>query len=248
MRPRSGAFSIFMPPSNPTSVTGSNPQFGSSSQFNIPSFIQPYNFAADAQQNSDFTNSMGQFITQNRGQTESNLGLPQLRDTFLRGNQALGQLQSSIFNIPNTIADTTHNSLLNEGQRQSMMDANAVPLTRELNQMQLAQNATGARLNQAETTAQNIEAANLMPWEKQYDAITRQQAAQMTGWTTANADELNRLISNQQSGLTWTNDEAQRANALAVQELQYRQALDTASMQNTGAIAALRARATYGLG
>lgn len=232
---------------NPTNVNYGNPTFGSSSQFNIPGNQKPFDFMQQKQEGQDYTAGLTSFIPQQRSQVEGSLGLPQLRENYIRGNQMLNNLQSRMFNVPNTVRDTTRESLLNEGQRARMVESQEAPMRRDLGMLQGQQGNLGSALGVYENVSQQQQQQGMLPWEKQYDQMTQRQAREFTGWSEANSNELNRLINNQKSGLQWTNDEAQRANQLAVAEKQYQSALEQQRLKNDAEYNMLGYKAKYGL-
>jgi len=215
---------------NPSSVSPINPQFGTSSQFNIPSTQTPYPYEQDIAQNQDYINRLSKFIPLQRGQTEEKLGLPLMRENYLRGGEILNNLQSRILALPQNVADSSRNSLMNEGQRANVVNAQEAPMQKQMGILQGNQTNLGNTLNLYEGIASKWQEQGLLPWEKEFTVIDRQQAAQLSGWTEANKNELNRLISNQNAGYNWTSGEATRANELAKAELEYKAELEKQKM------------------
>lgn len=200
-------------------------------QFDIPDFFKPFDFAGQKQENQNWINDYTSAIPRVRSASEAAFGLPQLRESYLAGNQNIANLQNTLFNIPNTVKQTSTNSLLNEGQRQRLVTAQGAPIERALSQLMPAQANLGQTLNMYEGLSSARTAMELDPYAKSYDLMTQRQAREMTGWSEQNQTELTRLIQNQQAGLTWTNAEAQRANQLALQEMQYKLTMDQLSKQ-----------------
>lgn len=231
---------------NPTSVTGINPQFGTSSQFNIPSFVKPFDFQQQKEEMQGYLDRYSKAIPGIRANVESGLGIPQMREAFLGATQGAQNYQDLINSLPKTIAETSANSLLNEGQRQRLLGEKLVPLQKGLSTVQGTMSTLGTALGQAQTSAEKMVTERLDPYAKDFDQLTRRLAQEFTGWTTANQMELNRLIQNAQSGLTWTNSEAQRANELALQEMKYKETMDRIRLEGQNQIALKRTSPSIG--
>ena len=211
---------------NPTAVNAGNPKFGTSDQFNIAPFLKPYDFQQDKGETGDYLNRMQAFIPQSRGRIDQQFGLPLLREQFLRGNEITDDLQSQILQAPKTVAATSRESLLTEGQRAKQVQSMQDPMYENLSKLQAQQGQLGNRLNLYEGLAESRHQEEMLPFEREYNSMEQRQARQFSGYTFANQLELNRLVENQKSGLTWTNSEAERANKLALQEMQYKMHLD----------------------
>lgn len=93
------------------------------------------------------------------------------------------------------------------------------------------QTAQGLAAGQVQAGIQQNE-FNLLPVQAQQDFLAQQQAAQSTGWTQANSSEFQSLIAKMQSGVSLSQSEMDRANALAKAESDYQSALATTQAAN----------------
>jgi hypothetical protein len=102
--------------------------------------------------------------------------------------------------------------------------------------LQPAANAATANAQQAQNLAgqfvqagQAQNAQNLLPVQSQGQFLLQQQAAQQTGYTQENSNELSALIAKMNSGVALSSAEMERANTLATQETSYQNALTAQS-------------------
>lgn len=205
--------------------------------FDINSFVKPFDFAKQQLEQQNFLTNMGTELPRQQKAIEESLNLPALRQQFTQGAQAQANMQQALNMLPQTVAGTTRDSLVNESQRQSMINAQSAPLTRGVEALTAAQAGTQAAIEQGQKAGSERMAIAMLPFEKGYDLMTQNQAREFTGYTTANQLELDRLIKNQAAGLTWSTDEANRANALAIQEMKYKETMDSITKQGENAIA-----------
>jgi hypothetical protein len=93
--------------------------------------------------------------------------------------------------------------------------------TAATNQLQTAQGLA----SQYVTAGMNQNSLNLLPLQSQQALLAQNEAQQATGYTDANQQELQGLISKMQSGVTMSQEMMGRANTLAAQETAYQTAL-----------------------
>jgi len=197
-----------------------------SNKFDINSFVKPFDYATQRAETADLLGRYGTAATQNREKYARAEGLGTINQSILGNQQAMQNLNNLINNMNTTVGQTTGNSMVTQGQRANLVAANIAPLKENLTTL----TGQGELLNTAKTAAEANVAAktaqSLLPFEKEFTTLQTQQAREFTGYTTANQLELDRLLANQQAGLTWTNAEAERANELALAEKQYKAALE----------------------
>src|SRR5258708_1231480 len=207
----SSSFSTDIPalPSNPSAVTQNNPDFsntGKPSPFNIPSFAQAYDFAADRNASNNLIGNYAGFINsqetmpQAYDRISNQLQLPEQRQNVQAYNEQAGNLTAALEAMPTEVANTTQNSLVTEGHRAGLVQNKSIPLQLESNQVgRLGQQASAnlamseGELGNRMNMVQQQEQKQLLPWTQQFSEMDQQQARQMTGWTTANELELTHL-------------------------------------------------------
>lgn len=159
--------------------------------------------------------------------------LPYLQEQAQQNNLMLSSLGNNIRALPASVAGASGNSMLTAGQKERVVASQAAPLTQNYNTMAGNANVT----NQAIATAQdNVNKAigfeqadqmkKLAPWLQQYDFDTITRAAENTQWTQTNQWEFNRLLANQQAGVTLSEGEQGRLYKLAEMEASFQAALD----------------------
>lgn len=197
-----------------------------SNKFDIAKFTTPFDYGSQRTETADFLSRYADAAVKNREKYARQEGLNEINQSILGNQLATQNIQNLINNMNRTVGATTSGSLVTQGQRENLVSANVAPLRENLTSLQ----GIGENLATQKTAAQEaVESAtkqSLLPFETEYDALSKQQAREFSGYTTANQLELDRLIANQNAGLTWTNAETQRANELALAELQYKNALE----------------------
>jgi len=165
---------------------------------------------------------------------EGQLGIPNLREQYFGLGEIGEGLRSGILAMPKTVADTSRESMMTEGQRARLVQSQQQPMIENLNEVGRLQAMTGERLSGAETNLNKLmgyemaqQERSLLPFEKEFSMLEQYQAREFSGYTFLNQMELNRLLSNAAMGEKWTTEEADRANKLAVAEWSYKQALDS---------------------
>lgn len=166
-------------------------------------------------------------------------GVPQMQQQIQQGTEQYDALGNSIRNMPREIAQRSQESILTQGQKDRQIQAESAPLLEQ--QGILGQNLSRqqANLGVAQSNASQMVSAEqvqqekeLSPWLKQYDNENILSTMRMTGWTFENQKELDRLLANQQAGITLSEGEKNRANQLAIAEKGFQNALELKRMEN----------------
>jgi hypothetical protein len=200
--------------------------------------------------NADYTNFINaqETPTQIADRYANKYNVPYLQEQQQKNNLMLGALSNQITALPTSINSASGNSMLTQGQKDRLVANQSAPLTQNYNA--LAQNANN--VNQASQQAtENVDRAigfeqadqmkKLAPWLQQYDFDTIANAAENTQWTQTNQWEFNRLIANQQAGVTLSEGEQGRLFELASQEAAFQAALDQIHAQGEEARATKKA-------
>ena len=228
---------------NPSTPSNLNPTFGESDQFNIPGgAIKPFNFEQQRAENANFLGGFSNFLGNQetlpaiQQRYENRFGIPDLQENYLRQKEATEMVGNQIQGLPQSVNQRTNESLMTQGQIDRVVNKEAKDLLEVYNGLGQITESTGRRLAMAEQNLNNaakLEMAQLerdqQPWLMGYDLMNLMQAREMVGWTTTQSLELNRLLANQSAGLTWTDNEAQRAHDLSVAEKGFQNALDQIS-------------------
>ena len=208
--------------------------FTPESNFEISSFAQPFDFE---QQRGRFglspdilgrlrsTISGFEQLPESAARIGQELQLPQQRENVLRLGELTSGLQNQLRALPEQVAGRSRESLVTAPQQQRIIQAEGQPIAQNLAQLAGVQELAGARLGQGEQQLgqrlgleQAEQNRQLLPFEFEFTAEENSQARELSGYTFENQLELDRLISNQNAGLTWTNAERQRASELAIAE------------------------------
>lgn len=185
--------------------------------------------------NADYTNFINaqETPTQLADRYANKYNVPYLQQQQQQNNLLLGAIGNQIQALPASINSASSNSMLTQGQKDRLVASQSAPLTQNYNS--LAQNANA--VNQASQQAtENVDRAigfeqadqikKLAPWLQKYDFNTIANAAENTQWTQTNQWELNRLLANQQAGVTLSEGEQGRLYQLAEMEASFQSALD----------------------
>ncbi len=224
---------------NPSQVSQSTKEFGEDTgQFMIEPFAQPFPFEQQRAENQQLVSGFEQAIAGQetlpamRSRYEGQFFIPEQREMFQQGREALSDAMAQIRGMPEQIAGTSRESLMTEGQRQNLLGAKLEPLQRIATQLGENVSRIGAMLTENEKNlndAMMLEVAQqkkeLTPWTWRFDLDKILQSREFSSFTFSNELELNRLIGNRNAGLTWTNAESQRAHELSLQEQSYDLAL-----------------------
>lgn len=153
------------------------------------------------------------------------LGLPTLQKNAFN-------LQQQMYDIPSTYSAATRGFDVNAnqlsriiGQKQTELGPTA---QRATDQAQFAQGQLSTRLGYA----QNDWARQLLPLNSEQAFLTDRMARETSLYTQDNQNELNAILAKMQGGITLSEGEKSRANALAIAEKGYENALKVATMNN----------------
>lgn len=211
--------------------------------------------------NTDYTNFINaqETPTAIADRYANKFNIPYLQEQQQQNNLILGALGNNIRALPASVAGASGNSMLTTGQKDRLVASQAAPLTQEFNTLSTNANGVNGALGTAQTNVnqaigfeQADQIKKLAPWLQKYDFMTIANAAENSQWTQTNQWELNRLLANQQAGVTLSEGEQQRLYNLAEQEAAFQSALDgihatgdeavrlkSAPMDNTSKMAAI---------
>ena len=236
------------PQTNPSDVTQNNPDFGAS-QFNVDPFMQPYPFEQEAAESGQFRQRYGDWLSgletpeATRERFENRYGYQPLKEQYQQSSEMLGNLGSAISAKPEEVLGRSRETIMTSGQVSNISNKEVADLMKVYSSVGQINEQQGQRLSLIEQNmndASQLELAQqqkmMTPWLQEYNDINIMQAKKYTGWTFANTLELNRLIGNRDAGISWTNAEANRANALAMQENNFNNQLDMLEKSNEYAI------------
>lgn len=159
-------------------------------------------------------------------------GVPQLQQVQ-QGQQAqYSLLGDQISAVPKDIEQGSQESILTQGQLSRMTEARQAPLRDAQGKLGTQMTQTGQNLATAQTNANQMitaesvqQAKELLPFTQAFTDENIISAMQNSNFTTSEASELSVLLSNRQAGQTWTNAQADRANALALKEQDFENSL-----------------------
>lgn len=233
---------------NPTNIPQSNQTFGSSDQFNVEPFMQPFPFeqqkAENEQYNQDFTGWLSGLETpeQTRERFENRYGYRDLAENYFRTQESASDVMNAIKAAPENIQSrlNTAGTVTTAAQKSNIVNKEVGELMETYNNLASIGEQQGRRLaaieqnlNQAAALEMAQQQKMMTPWLQKYETNAIMQAREYSGWTFASQLELNRLLANQQAGFNWTNSEAQRANYLAGIEKEFEWRLKLQESQNS---------------
>lgn len=234
---------------NPTAVTPTNEQFGTSDQFNIDPFMQPFGFEQQRAEGADFRQRFSTFLGEQetpeatRQRFENRYGYQPLREEYLRTGEALGDIGSAIRARPQEVLSRGRETLMTQAQTSKITNAEVGELMKTYSALGQINEQQGKRLAMVEQNmndAAKLEMAQQQkmatPWLQEYQDKNILQAREFSGWTFASQLELNRLMANQQAGYNWTNAESTRAHELSMQENGFNNQLNLLEKQNEFAL------------
>jgi len=227
---------------------GLNPQFGDlAKDFSIPGFIQPFDISGQQERFGTQPDILGRLRGTIEGFEDTNLtrdrfskqiGLPELKEQSLRLGELQGDLTSQFRGAPKAIEGQSRQSLVTEGQRQGLVQEAQKPLLEALQGLAPAQASLNSRIASGEQLLGQrlgIEKADqqreLLPFNFEFSAEEATQARELSGYTSAQSLELNRLVANLNAGVELNEGEKNRLNQLAVAEKQMESALAQISAQ-----------------
>lgn len=210
------------------------PGRGGSTEFDINKFSTPFDYNTQKQENENLISgyqgaiSGQETMPQLYSRYENQYNIPQLREAFTTGRESYQDMVNQVNSMSENVESSSRESLMTSGQKANLVAAKQAPLQKNAASLgqTLSQISTVLSENEKNlNTAMQYEIAQqkkeLLPWEWKYNMQTIMQARQFTGWTTENQMELNRLIANQNAGITLSEGEKDRMAALARVEKQY---------------------------
>lgn len=177
--------------------------------------------------NTGFTNFLNSQETVPQLTTRYNqqYGIPQMQNNLQQGQEQYDYLGNQIRSMPTSVAQGSQESILTQGQKDRVVQSRQAPILEQ--QGVLGQNLSqlGNRLSTAQTNANQMISAEqaqqlkmTQPWTQAYNTESVLSTMAMTGWSTQNSMELQRLLANQSAGIQLSEGEKNRMNALAVSE------------------------------
>ncbi len=159
-------------------------------------------------------------------------GVPQLQGQ-VQGLQAEGdKVQGMIDNAGKTVGQASQQSILTQGQRDAAVQNLTTPLQQRLGVVNTNLSRAQTNLGTAQTNSGQMVGAEqaqqtkqLLPFTQAFSDENVISAMQNSNFTTGEANELSVLLANQSAGLTWTNDQAQRAHELSMKEQDFENSL-----------------------
>ena len=235
---------------NPTAVTQNTKEYGdNTSRFNVDPFMQPYPFQQDEAQSSEFRGRFGDWLGQletpeaTRERFENRYGYQPLKEEYQRTSEMMGDVSSAIQAKPEQVLGRGRETIMTSGQVENITSKEVGDLMKVYSGIGQINEQQGSRLalieqnmNQAAQLEMAQQQKMMTPWLQEYQDINVMQARKMAGWTFAGQMELDRLLSNQAAGLSWTSGEASRASQLAIQENSFNHELNMLEKSNEYAI------------
>lgn len=152
-------------------------------------------------------------------------GVPQMQQQLQQGTELFDTLGAQMRGLPKDIAQRSQESIVTQGQKNRMIQAEQAPILEQqgilgTNLSRLQSNLGTAQQNAGMmiSAEQAQQAKELSPWLQKYDNQSVLSAMRMSGWTLENQMELDRLLANQQAGVTLSEGERNRANQLSIAE------------------------------
>jgi len=237
--------------SNPTATPQSGQTFGSSGQFNVQPFAQPFDFGQQSGQNQAFNSQFTDFLSSletpeaTRDRLENRYGYQNLSEDYARTGEAARGVMDQVRGTPESVQQRVNRggTIVNQGQLDNIVNQDVKGLMETYNALASINEQQGTRLSTIEQNmneASKLELAQqakmITPWLQAYDDKNIMQAKEYSGWTFSSQMELNRLLNNQQAGLTWTNAESNRAHQLSLQESSFSHQINMLEKQNEYAV------------
>lgn len=196
--------------------------------------------------NTDFTSFLNsqETVPQIQDRYNNQYGVPDLQNQIQRGTQQYDYLGNQILDMPNSIAQRSQESILTQGQKDRQVQAESAPLLQQQGMVGQNLSRTQQNLGVAQTNVgqmMNAEQAQQLkmtqPWMMKHEDNNILNAAEMTGWTFQNSQELDKLLANQSAGVTLTEGERTRLNQLAMKEKEFENNIKLQQMKNDSALA-----------
>ncbi len=218
-------------------------------KFDIQPFMQSYDFSQDEAQQGEFRGRFGNWLEgletpeATRQRYENRYGYQPLKEQYQQTSEMMGDVGSAIQAKPEQVLARGRNTVMTSAQLDQINSKEVGDLMKiysGIGQINEQQGNRLASIEQSMNTAASLEIAQqqkmMTPWLQEYQDITVMQARKFSGWTIAGQSELDRLLANQSAGLTWSNAEANRANALAQIEAQFQNSLEKMEKENEYAV------------
>jgi len=231
---------------NPTSV---NQVSQPTSKFDVNSSVKAFDFGQQNEQSTDYRNRFSNFLSgletpeATRQRFENRYGYQDLANQYFDSSRMVANLGNQISAAPENIKARTAGTMTTQAQLSNIQNKEVGDLINTYNQLGAINSQQGQQLafveqnlNQAAQLEMAQQQKMMTPWLQEYEDINIQQAREYSGWTFASQLELNRLLSNQQAGLTWSNAEAERANQLSMQENAFQNSLEYMEKSNEYAL------------
>jgi len=142
------------------------------------------------------------------------LGLPTLQANAQK-------LQETIRNLPTTYGKATRGFDVNANQLARIIGTQTAKLSPAAEAAQNAASAATAQRNEQIGFAQADQAKELLPYQTEGTLLQNRLAREATGFSEDNGRELDAIISKMNAGITLSEGEKNRANALAVAEMNF---------------------------
>lgn len=142
--------------------------------------------------------------------------------------QAANTITNTVNNLPYTYGAATRGYDVNSNQLSRIVGQKTSELTPAMN----TANSAVASAEKSLDTRLGYELADrdreLLPYQTEQQMLSERNARETTGYSQAFQGELDAIIQKMQAGITLSEGEKNRAQALALAEKQYKQALDVA--------------------
>jgi len=232
------------PQSNVTAVNGGNPTY-SPDNWNVASSLQPFNFGQQSAESAGFRQRFGDWLggletpQETRDKYSNKYGYEDLKEGYMRNKEAGDDLMASMRGTAGNVESRGFQTIMTQAQKDKVVQSEIAPLMEQYQSIGEIGESQGRRLAEIEgnlNDAAQLEMARqqqqMTPWLQEYQDINVKQAREFSGWTFASQLELDRLVSNRNAGLQWSNAEADRANALAQIEAKFKNDVELLEKEN----------------
>lgn len=165
-------------------------------------------------------------------QYDTKYGIPQIQQQMQEGTGQYDMLGEQIRGMSKSIAQGSQESILTQGQKDRIVQSRQAPLLEQQGVLGTNLSRLGQRLTAAQTNSSKMveaeqvqQAKELQPWLQAFKNEEVLGAMKMTGWTFSNQIELDKLLANQQAGITLSEGEKNRAQQLSIAEKGFENAL-----------------------
>lgn len=151
------------------------------------------------------------------------LNLPNLATNF-------NQVSNQMTNLPATYSAATRGFDVNANQLGRIVSTKQAALAPALTTATQNYNTAQTERDKMVAANQVDQARQLKPYDTEQSFLTDRWAREQTGFTSANGQELDALVSKMNAGVTLSEGEQNRANQLAVAEKEYQKAIKVAEI------------------